>query len=105
MQNGPPPEQQLPDVGDAPFNDVALVAAFDMSAETGLMTKCFFGKFGKACLVRDLKKQLADFVRIETDAIAFAYEGKTLDDNKTLSENGIVELGAAARRRGARIEI
>jgi len=95
----------LPDIGEAPFNDLALVAAFDMSSETGLMTRCFYARLAKSSPVSALKEQLAVFIGIQSEAIAFAYEGKTLDGSKTLHENGIVELGAAARRRGAKIEI
>mmetsp|Transcript_50080 Transcript_50080/g.119142 ORF Transcript_50080/g.119142 Transcript_50080/m.119142 type:complete len:267 (+) Transcript_50080:108-908(+) len=100
-----PPTQELPSIGEAPFNDLSLVAAIDMPEQTGLKTRCFLVRMGKANKAKDLRDSIADFLKIERASIAFAYEGKTLEDAKTLRDNGIIELGPSSRRRGDRIEI
>eukprot|EP00929_Paragymnodinium_shiwhaense_P024887 TRINITY_DN15191_c0_g1_i2.p1 TRINITY_DN15191_c0_g1~~TRINITY_DN15191_c0_g1_i2.p1 ORF type:complete len:222 (+),score=72.24 TRINITY_DN15191_c0_g1_i2:364-1029(+) len=50
-----------------------------------------------------LKKALASRLGLPFDGVSLCYEGRDLDDDRTLRENGISEPGPAARRSGVKV--
>lgn len=90
-------------IGDAPFNEYKASFIGDSLSESfcGFMPSAgFTGKLSRAAPSGKLREALAKMLEVPTDGLSLVYEGKNLDDALTLRENGILEPGPAARKRG-----
>jgi len=93
----------LPDIGSDPSNEYKVSMIGDANAEEfmgHMPLGGYQGKLSKAAPSKLLKQVLAKELEIEDAGLDLVYEGRQLEDGKTLAENGILEPGAAARRRG-----
>lgn len=77
-----------------PVNDIPLVPI-----------NGYVGVLWKEAPVGLLREELSKVVNIPAESFCFAYDGRDLDITKTLKDNGVLEPGPAARRRGARVEV
>eukprot|EP00928_Gymnodinium_smaydae_P017375 TRINITY_DN16642_c0_g1_i1.p1 TRINITY_DN16642_c0_g1~~TRINITY_DN16642_c0_g1_i1.p1 ORF type:complete len:290 (-),score=77.54 TRINITY_DN16642_c0_g1_i1:80-949(-) len=95
--------ETLPCIGDAPHNDYALRPLDDSLTSAGVPSAGYIGKLAKSAPAFSLRDALAAALGVPPEGISVAHEGKDLDYNRTLKDNGVVEPGPSARRAGARI--
>lgn len=94
---------ELPDIGDAPFNEyhTTLIGDRASSSFCGYMPAGgFSGRLARAAPSMKLREALAVSLEVPASGISLVYEGKNLEDAQTLKENGILEPGPAAKKRG-----
>jgi len=65
----------------------------------------YVGSLAKKATVSELREVIGKAIGVPAISLSLASDGQDLDCTKTLKENGVLEPGAAARRRGARIDI
>jgi len=94
---------ELQDIGDAPFNEyhATLIGDRASSSFCGYMPAGgFSGRLARADPSSKLREALALSLEVPVSGISLVYEGKNLEDAQTLKENGILEPGPAAKKRG-----
>jgi len=65
----------------------------------------FLGSLAKKATADILRQQLAESLEVVPESLSLAYEGKALDMQLTLKDNGVVEPGPSARREGVRVQL
>lgn len=106
----------LETIGDAPHNQYHLEPLMGFGED--IPAGGFDGAMGRTALVSQLKETLCAWLvarytqpydgkakSLEVDDIDFSHDGATLQNDKTLNQNGIPDQGAAARKNGAKIKI
>lgn len=95
---------ELGDIGEAPFNEYHASFIGNSSAGSsfyGYMSAGgYAGKLSRAAPSCKLREALATTLDVPMNGLSLVYEGKDLDDQLTLRDNGILEPGPAARKRG-----
>lgn len=71
----------------------------------GYMPAGFRGRLSKAAALEKLIVAIAERLHVPVASLELAKDGQSLDKSKTSSENGIPDLGPAARKRGEAIEL
>lgn len=65
----------------------------------------YVGNCSKAAVVRRLKEVFGKGIDVPAEKCSLVWEGKSLEDAQTMSENGVVEPGAMARKRGQKLTL
>jgi len=90
-------------VGEKPYVEVLLMPMLsnDLVNPSG-----YLGTIGRKSHLGCLRKKLQAHLGVSEAALSeFVTGGKSLDDCKTLEENGMILPGPAARRRGEKLEL
>lgn len=99
----------LEDIGEEPFNEYIVNFIGDISKGSihhgYLPSGGFTGQLSKAELVGSLREALENALEVPPRSVCLSYEGSHLDDAKTLRDNGVIEPGAIARKRGQKISM
>jgi hypothetical protein len=91
-------------MGEAPFNEYLATLIGDRSSDSfgGYMPVAgLAGKLAREAPSLQLREALAQALEVPIAGISLVYEGKNLEDDLTLKENGILEPGPMAKKRGA----
>lgn len=89
-------------VGDDPSNPIVIT--FDREYE-GLDAKGYSGTCSKAATVGELRAALGSAMDVPVELFSLVWEGKKLNDAETMSQNGVVEPGAIAKKRGQKLAL
>mmetsp|Transcript_148060 Transcript_148060/g.258265 ORF Transcript_148060/g.258265 Transcript_148060/m.258265 type:complete len:268 (+) Transcript_148060:100-903(+) len=98
------PPEDLPEVGSKPFNEYLITPLSDALAGE-IPPGGFAGKMGRKEPVGMLREALATRLDVPKEGVSLVHEGRDLNDDKTIAENGIVEPGPAAKKKGAKIGV
>ncbi|CAE8701390.1 unnamed protein product, partial [Polarella glacialis] len=89
--------EELEPIGDEPWNAVQLRPVRAIYGED-MPSGGYVTKLAKSAHTALLKAALAAHLVVPEESLSLAYEGESLDESKTLKENGVSEPGPAARR-------
>lgn len=95
--------EELGQVGEGACNDILLRPLGEHGEH--LPAGGFFVKLGRKTPVGPLRACLCDRLGVPETGVSFVYEGRDLDDGKSIAENKITEPGPTARKAGTRVTI
>lgn len=96
--------EELAQVGEGMCNDL-LIRTLNEFHPDDMPAGGFVVKLARVAPISQLRERLAVRLEVPVEGISFAFEGRELDNEKTIAENGIVEPGPAARRAGTKVTI
>mmetsp|Transcript_20851 Transcript_20851/g.39772 ORF Transcript_20851/g.39772 Transcript_20851/m.39772 type:complete len:497 (-) Transcript_20851:112-1602(-) len=94
--------EDIGEIGAKPFNDIQVRF---MTPVESLGVAGYVAKVGRNTPVGALKEALVAKIDIPPDTLSLVIEGRNLEDDKTVKDNGILEPGPAARKKGEKIQL
>lgn len=94
--------EDIGEIGAKPHNDIQVKF---MTPQETLGVAGYVAKVGRNTPIGSLKEALVAKIDIPLDTLSLVIEGRNLEDDKTVKENGILEPGPAARKKGEKIQL